>query len=83
MTAQLGTKDVRVCDLVDVGMFGFEVTEEAFDPRLVGRGAGPAEMLGDGAQRHELPGRPGGHLRPIVGDGEQDRASRVVEGRVD
>src|SRR5450759_1238983 len=47
---------------------------------LVGRGMRPAEVLGDRAQREELPGRAGGHLRAVVGDGEQDRAGLVAAG---
>src|SRR5664280_1303579 len=56
---------------------------EAFDPGLVGGGVWPAEVLGDRAQGEELPGRAGGHLRPVVGDGEQDRAGLILHGEVD
>jgi len=37
-----------------------------------------AEVLGDRAQRHEFPRRPRRHLRPVVGDGEQDGPVLVV-----
>ena len=40
-------------------------------------------VLGDRAQGEELPGRAGGHLRAVVGDGEQDRAGLIVDGEVD
>jgi hypothetical protein len=40
-------------------------------------------VLGDRAQRQELPGRAGGHLRAVVGDGEQDRPGLVVGAEVD
>jgi hypothetical protein len=52
-------------------------------PGLIGWGAGPAEVLGDRAQGHELPGGPRSHLWAIVGDCEQDRPGRVVHRRVD
>ncbi len=64
-------------------MLAFEVTVEALDPGLVGRGAGPAEVAGDGVQGHELAGRPGDHLRPVVGHGEQDRPELVIDAEVD
>jgi len=41
---------------LDQGLLAFEVPVEALDPGLVGRGAGPAEVPGDGVQGHELPG---------------------------
>lgn len=31
----------------------------------------------------DLPGRSGGHLRDVIGDGEQDRPGLIVNGRVD
>jgi hypothetical protein len=40
------------------GVLGLEVAVEALDPRLVGRSPRPAEVLGDGAQRHELGSTP-------------------------
>ena len=35
-------------------------------------------VLGNGHQRHKRAGVVGGHRRPVVADGEQDRAARVV-----
>lgn len=46
-------------------------------------GAGPPEVLGDRAQRHELPRRARGHLGSVVGDREQDRSCLVVGAGVD
>ena len=37
----------RVADRFEVGVLGFEVPEEAFDPGLVGGGAGTSVALGD------------------------------------
>ena len=59
------------------------VAVERLDPRPVGGGAGPAEVLRDRDQGHELAGVAGDHLRTVVADGEQDRGPSVVEGGVD
>ena len=37
-----------VGDLVEVWPLAFAVTEEALDPRMIGRGVGPAAVLRDG-----------------------------------
>jgi hypothetical protein len=52
-------------------------------PGLVGRRAGPAEVLVDRAQGHELPGGARGHLRAVVAEGQQYRLGRVIDGGVD
>jgi len=44
---KLGPEDGGVVDLVEVWPVGLDVAEEAFDPGLVGWGAGPAEVLRD------------------------------------
>jgi hypothetical protein len=80
---QLGTQGGGVADGEQVRLFDLEVPVQRLDPGLVGRGAGPAEVLSDGAQREELPRRSGGHLRPVVGDSQQDRAGVVVVGEID
>ena len=46
----------RVGDHQQVGELVLEVAVQRLDPGLVGGGAGPAEVLGDRAQRQELPG---------------------------
>ncbi len=46
-------------------------------------GAGSSEVLGDRAQRRELPRRPGGHLGSIGGDREQDRSGILIGAEVD
>ena len=76
---ELGTQHGRVLDRQQVGMFDLEVAEEALDPGLIGRGSGPAEVLSDRGQRHELPGRARGHLRTVVGHGEQHRTGLVID----
>src|SRR5690606_36174373 len=57
-------------------------------PRLVVGGAGSAEVPGDACAGHERLGGLGGHLRPVVGQGEQhgqlvtvghDTAAQLVE----
>ncbi len=40
-------------------------------------------VLGDGHQRHERSGIAGGHRRPVVADGEQDRSARVISFQVE
>src|SRR3979490_3237458 len=77
---QLGPEDFRVTDPVEVWPLGFDVAEQALDPGLVGRGAGPAEVLGDRAHRHERSRVHRGHLRPVVADGEQHRWENVNGG---
>ena len=80
---ELGAKHCGVGDRVEVWPVGLDVAEQALDPCLVGRGAGPAEVLRDRAHGHELPGRAGGHLRTVVTDSEQDRpANRIIEERI-
>ena len=76
---QLGAQHPWIVDDEQMGVFDFEVAEQRLDPGLVSRSSRPAEVLGDRAQRHELPGRPGGHLRAVVADGEQDRPVLVVD----
>src|SRR5664280_1262086 len=80
---EFGAQRGRVADREQVRVLGLDVPVEAFDPGLVGGGVWPAEVLGDRAQGEELPGRAGGHLRPVVGDGEQDRAGLILHGEVD
>jgi hypothetical protein len=80
---QLGSQDGRVGDALEVGVLALEVTVEALDPSLVGRRARPAEVLGDGAQRHELAGRTRRHLGTVVRHRQQDRPALVVDGGVD
>jgi hypothetical protein len=75
---ELGAQHRDVVDLVEVGSLKLDVAEQRLDPRLVGRGARPSEVLRDRAQRHELPRRPRRHLRPVVGHGEQDGAALVI-----
>jgi len=58
-----------------------QMAEEALDVRLIGRGAGPAVMLGDRHQRHELTGVDRGHLRPVVRPSHEDRHSVVCRRR--
>ena len=43
--SEFGSEDGGVPDAVQVRPFGLDVPEEALDPRLVGRGAGPADAL--------------------------------------
>ena len=57
----------------EVRPVALQVAEERFDVRLIGRGPGPAVMLGDRHQRHELAGVDRGHLRPVVRPRHQDR----------
>ena len=66
---EFGAQNSRVGDRVQVRVLGLEVAIEALDPRLIRR-TGAAKVLRDRAQRHELSGRPGCHLRPVVRDGE-------------
>nr|WP_249012226.1 hypothetical protein [Conexibacter sp. DBS9H8] len=55
--SEFGAEHLGIADAIDVRPFGFDVGEQALDPGLVGRGAGPAEVLSDRAHRHELPRR--------------------------
>lgn len=52
----LGSQGRGVTDREQVWILDLDVPVEALDPGLVGRGSGPAEVLGDRAQGHELPG---------------------------
>src|SRR6266508_2363760 len=61
----LASSGRRVADLGKVWPLGLDVAEQRLDPCLVGRRAGAAEVLVDGAQRHELAGGSGGHLRAV------------------
>jgi hypothetical protein len=53
-----GPQHGGINDALDVRVLGFEVAVETLDPRLVGRRARATEVLGDGAQRHELTRQP-------------------------
>lgn len=70
-------------DRLEVWPFVLDVTEQGLDPGLIGGGVWSAVVLGDGHQRHELSGRVRGHLGSVVGDGEQDRAGRVIGWKVE
>ncbi|OLT31365.1 hypothetical protein BJF82_15405 [Kytococcus sp. CUA-901] len=59
---------------------GLEVAEERLDPGLVVGGGRAAEVLSDPGAGHEHRGGLGGHLRPVVGDGQQHRDAVVVVG---
>ena len=78
MRAKLCVERGRVADLDQVRPVALQVAEERLDVRLVGRGAGPAVVLGDRHQRHELAGVDRGHLRPVVRPGDEDRTVLVV-----
>src|SRR5215211_6388426 len=79
---ELGAQHPRVPELVEVGPFGLDVAEQRFDPGLVGRGAGTAEVLVDRAQGHELAGRPARHLRAVVAEGQQHRPGGIINGKI-
>jgi hypothetical protein len=81
--AELAVEHGGVGDLLEVRPLAFDVPEEALDPRLIGRGVGSAETLGDGQAGEEVAGRLRGHLGPVVGAGEQDRAGRIVDGELE
>lgn len=49
---------------------GLDVSEEAFDPGLIGGRMGAAVVLGDGHQRHVSASVVRGHRRPVVGHGQ-------------
>jgi hypothetical protein len=51
----LGSQGRRVTDREQVWVLDLDVPVEALDSGLVGGSAGPPEVLGDRAQRHELP----------------------------
>ena len=63
---KLGVERGRVADLVQVWPVALQVAEERFDVRLIGGRPGPAMMLGDRHQRHELAGVDRGHLGAVV-----------------
>src|SRR5581483_8814957 len=50
---QLSFEHDGVGDVFEVGPLALDVTEEALDPGLVGRGVRAAVMLSDGQQCHE------------------------------
>ena len=52
---EFGSEDIDVLNLFEVGVLVFEVSEQRFDPRLIGWRAGPAVVGREPAQRHELP----------------------------
>src|SRR5512133_787703 len=79
---QFGAALLGVADAFQVGPLALDVPEEALDGGLVGGGVGAAEVLDDGAQRQELPGRPRGHLGAVVGHRQQQRPGGVVSGQV-
>ena len=51
---ELGTQGRRVGDREQVGVLDLDVSVQGLDPGLVGRGAGPAEMLGDSIGTYSL-----------------------------
>ena len=73
----------RVGDCQQVRPFGLQGAVQRLDPRLIGRGGGPAEVLRDRDQGHEPAGAGGDHLRPVVGDCEQQWGEAVVGVGVD
>src|SRR5579863_4116140 len=79
---ELLAQHLDVGDRLQVRVLGFQVSVEALDPGLIGRGAGSAEVLGDRAEGHELARRARGHLRAVVRHGEQDRPAGIVGGDV-
>ena len=79
---QLTTQRGRIADREQVRVLGLEVSVEALDPRLVLGNPGPAEVLSDGAQGHELAGGVRAHLWSVVGDREQDRAGFVLTAQI-
>jgi hypothetical protein len=52
---ELDLEQNRVVGVFEMRPLAFDVTEEALDPGLVGRGVGSAAVLGDGHQGHERP----------------------------
>jgi hypothetical protein len=52
-------------------------------PGLIGRSVRAAVVLGDGHQRYERAGCFGGHRRPVVAHGEQERSLRVIRVEVE
>ena len=50
-----------------------QVAEERLDMRLIGGCSGPAVVLGDRHQRHELAGVDRGHLGAVVRPRNEDR----------
>ncbi len=75
---EFGAEDVDVFDQVEVGEFSFEMSEERFDPSLVGGSAGSSVVGGQPAQGHELSGRPRAHLGSVVRHDQQHREMVVV-----
>src|SRR5829696_8308081 len=75
---EFGAEHVDVFEELEVRVLGLEVPEQRLDPGLVGWGAGPAEVGGEPAQRHELPGRSRAHLWPVVRHHQQHRHLVVV-----
>jgi hypothetical protein len=65
-------------DAGEVRPVALQVAEEALDVRLVGRGAGPAVVLGDRHQRHELASVGGGRLGAVVRPGDEDRPVSIA-----
>ena len=64
--SQLGLEGGRVADRFEVGVLGFDVPEEALNPGLVSRDAGPSEALGDSESREEVAGGFRCHLGAVV-----------------
>ena len=68
----------RVGDGAQMGPLGLHVSPQGLHLGLVGGHARAPEVLGDGAQGHELPGGVGGHGRPVVGHRQEDGQALVV-----
>ena len=75
---ELCVERAGVGDRQQVRPVALQVAEERLNVRLVGRGAGPAVVLGDRHQRHELAGVDRGHLGAVVRPRDQDRPVLVV-----
>jgi hypothetical protein len=76
---ELGAEHGGIGDRRQMRSLRLHVAPQRLDVRLVGGDARAAEVLGDRAQRHELPRRVGGHGRAVVADRQQDRHALVVE----
>ena len=67
-----------IVERFEVGVFAFDVVEQRLDPGQLGGCVTPSEVLSDRAERHELGGVTGAHLRAVVRHCQQQRHTVIV-----
>jgi len=70
---QRGLEDEGIPDLLQMGPFTLDMSEEGFDVGLVGGNPGTSDVHGEGVKGHKFPGGARHHLGATIGDRQQHR----------